>query len=127
MTAVSVIVAALVAWVWGIVWYMIMARQWAEAAGMTGKEDSVDRKIAAVISLVCLILVAGMMRHMMFEAGITAPGKGFLAGAGVGLFIVTAFLVLSYTWQARPAKLMVIDGIHVTVGTALIGLMLTVV
>ncbi len=125
MDYVNVLAAAVAAWIWGVVWYALAAKPWAEAAGIADREPGVERKIGMIVSLVALLLVAGMMRHMFNEAGIGAVGKGALAGAGIGLFIVTSFLAMNHYWAARPVKLTLIDGIHATVGCGIIGVLLT--
>ena len=125
MTYLNVLTGAAAAWVWGAIWYAVMARSWAEAAGIADKAPGVERKIGAVVSFVAMLFVAGMMRHMFNEAGIAAVGKGALAGIGIGLFIVTPFVAMNYYWAGRPVKLTLIDGVNAAVSCGLIGVMLT--
>ncbi len=125
MDYINVLAAAVAAWIWGAVWYALAAKPWAEAAGIADREPGVERKIGMVVSFVAMLLVAGMMRHMFNQAGIAAVGKGALAGAGIGLFIVTPFVAMNYYWAARPVKLSLIDGVNATVGCGLIGVLLT--
>ena len=85
----SVIVAAVAAYVFGAVWYMVMAKPWMEAAGL--KEGDINRSDPKpyIISFVMAVLVAGMMRHIMALSGMSTPSLGLMAGFGLGLFIAT--------------------------------------
>jgi len=122
---ISVLVAAVASYAWGAVWYMVMAKPWMEAVGLT--EDTIDRKNPTpfILAFVCTVLVAGMMRHVWVMA---PPGNalaGLVSGLGVGLFLITPWIVMNYGFAQRSARLMVIDGIYASVGCALIGLILS--
>jgi hypothetical protein len=127
MGILSVIAAAAVGWIVGAVWYGINARRWMEAAGLT--EETVDRTDPRpyVASFFLLIVVSGMTRHIFAGAGIATPGAGLLGGLGLGLFIAVPWLVTNYLYARRSPVLMLIDGAYAAMGTAAIGLVLTLV
>ena len=91
MGFVSVIAAAIAAYVFGAVWYMAMAKPWMAASavevGEDGRPANSKNPMPYIVSIICLIIVAGMMRHMFALSGITEPGKGLIAGLGAGLFL----------------------------------------
>lgn len=125
MGILSVIAAAAAGWIVGAVWYGFNARRWMAAAGLT--EETVNRRdpVPYVASFLLLIVVAGMTRHIFSGAGIATPGAGLIGGLGLGLFIAVPWLVTNYLYARRSPMLMLIDGAYVAMGTAAIGLVLT--
>lgn len=127
----SVILAAVAAYVCGAVWYMVMAKPWMAASGVEVGEDgrpaNSKNPLPYIVSIVCLIIVAGMMRHMFALSGISEVSKGFTAGLGTGLFLATPWIVTNYTFAGRPRALIVIDGLYATIGCSVIGVVLTLV
>ncbi|RMH40456.1 MAG: DUF1761 domain-containing protein [Alphaproteobacteria bacterium] len=125
MGALTVILAAAAAWIFGALWYGLMGKAWMEAAGLDPDKVNPRNPRPYLVSAICLVLVAGMMRHMFAQAGIDSPGKGFVAGLGIGLFLATPWIVTNYSFAGRPAKLSLIDGVYATGGSAIAGLVLT--
>ncbi len=128
MEYISVIIAAVGSYGFGAVWYMTLAKPWMSASGVTqemvkpadGKQDMTPFIVSAIAS----ILVAGMMRHVFEMADITGLGKGGLAGLGLGLFIVSPWIVTNYAYGMRPRNLTLIDGGYATIGCTIMGLIL---
>lgn len=127
MGILSVLAAAVAAYAFGAIWYMVMARPWMEAAGL--KESDINRSNPRpyIISAISVILVAGMMRHIMALSGLTTPAGGLMAGFGLGLFIATPWIVTNYAFAQRPMKLAFIDGVYATVGCTIMGVVLTLI
>ena len=125
MDYVGVLVAAIASYAFGAAWYMILGKQWMEAANIT--EEDVSRKNPApfIISFVAAILVAGMMRHAFAQAGIEGANKGLWAGFGLGAFIAAPWVITNYAFAGRSMRLMFIDGMYAIVGCTIIGLVLT--
>lgn len=88
----SVLAAAIAAWIFGAIWYGIIGKQWMAASNLT--EETVIRSNPApyVVSFLCTLLVAGMTRHVFATSGIETLGKGMLAGLGLGLFIAAPWI-----------------------------------
>ena len=114
MGVLSVIVASVASYAFGAVWYMLMAKPWMAAAGLT--EDQIDRKNPApfIISFVATVLVAGMMRHIFSSTGVDGPLAGLMSGLGLGLFIATPWIATNYAFSMRPRMLTLIDGTYAT-------------
>ncbi len=125
MEYVGVLVAAVASYAFGAAWYMILGKQWMEAAEISAAD--VDRKnpLPFIISFVGAILVAGMMRHAFASAGIDTANKGLWAGFGLGAFIAAPWIVTNYAFAGRSMRLMFIDGLYAIVGCTIMGIVLT--
>lgn len=128
MGVVAVLVAALAGFAMGAAWYMSLAKPWMQAAGIpmdeNGKPQGNGSPMPFVISAICMILVAGMMRHIFAMAGIDGPVKSLVAGLGIGAFFITPWVAMNYAYAMRPTKLAVIDGGYSILGAGVIGLVL---
>lgn len=124
----AVVLAAAAAYGFGALWYMALAKQWMAAAGLTGDRIGGSRgrqdPKPFIISGICMILVAGMMRHIFAASGIDSAGLGLMAGFGLGLFIATPWIATNNAFGQRPFTLTLIDGAYASVGCALMGLVL---
>lgn len=128
MEYLSVLIAAAASYAFGAFWYMTLAKPWMAASGITeemvkpasGKQDMTPFIVSAIAS----ILVAGMMRHVFGMADITGAYKGAMSGLGLGLFIVSPWIVTNYAYSMRPRNLTLIDGGYATIGCTIMGLVL---
>ena len=123
----SVVAAATAAWIFGAIWYGVVGKQWMAASGLT--EESVNRSNPApyIVSFLCALLVAGMMRHVLVTSGVETVGKGLLTGLGLGLFIAAPWGVTNVLFAHRDRALIWMDGVYPTVGMALMGIVLVLV
>ena len=106
---------------------MALAKPWVEAAGI--KVDAKGRPeggsaLPYILSAVAMILVAGMMRHIIAEAQIDTLIKGLMVGFGIGLFMISPWIMINNAYGMRPFKLTLIDGGYATIGCAIIGFIL---
>ena len=124
MGIVSIIVAAVAAWVFGAVWYGLIGRQWMAASGLT--EETVNRSNPApyIVSFVCTILVAGMTAHIMRSGGVHGAWNGIVTGIGLGAFIALPWQATNVMFSQRPRELIWMDGAYTVVGCTIIGLVL---
>lgn len=129
MQILSVLAAALAAYVFGAIWYMTMAKQWMSASnvdiGEDGRPANAKDPIPYLVSIACLILVAGMMRHIFSMSGLTGFGECLIAGFGFGLFMSVPWIATNYTFAGRPPNLILIDGAYATIGSTVIGAVLS--
>lgn len=129
MEIINVLVAAIGGWAFGAVWYMTLSKPWMEASGVEvgedGKPVNSSDPIPYIMSMVAMIIVAGMMRHIFGMAGIASVGKGLLAGLGIGLFFISPWIMINNAYGGRPFRLTIIDGGYATLGCGVIGLILT--
>ncbi|WP_106746588.1 DUF1761 domain-containing protein [Yoonia maritima] len=129
MGLLSVIIAAAAAFVFGAGYYMVLSKPWIEAAGIKTDPDgnpvNSSNPTPYIVSFICIILVAGMMRHVFTLSDINTIGKGIQSGLGVGLFFITPWIFINTGYSDRPWKLAVIDGGYATAAATIIGLVLT--
>lgn len=126
---INVLVAAVVVFAAGAVWYMKLAEPWMEAANIKrnadGQPEGGQNPGLYAYTFVMQLMVAGMMRHVFELAVIDSPVKGLVAGVGVGLFFISPWIAINNAYGQRPVKLTVIDGGYATLACALMGLVLT--
>lgn len=125
----GVLVAAVAAYAFGAVWYMTLSKPWIKAAGIetdeSGKPLGGPNPVPFIIAFGSAVLVAGMMRHIFALSGIDTVDEGLVSGLGIGLFLASPWLLTCYSFGGRPYRLTLIDGGYVTIGSAIIGVVLT--
>lgn len=77
-----------------------------------------------IIAALCMVLVAGMMRHVFSMAGIEGPAASAVAGLGIGAFFITPWVAMNYAYAMRPRRLTLLDGGYSVLGPTVIGLIL---
>ena len=129
MGIITVLAAAAASWIFGAVWYGIMAKPWMAASGVAvtpeGKPENATNPTPYVVSIICAILCAGMMRHIFVLSDIVGVWEGMVSGFGIGAFLATPWIATNYAFAGRPAMLTVIDGAYAIIGCTLMGLVLT--
>ena len=129
MIFLSVIVAGVAGFMFGAVWYTVLAKPWMAASGVALNEAGTapanqSNPIPYITSLIGAIVVAGMMRHVFALSGIETLGAGLVSGFGVGLFLVSPWIATFYAFGSRPFRLTLIDGGYATFGCTVIGAVL---
>jgi len=128
MEIINVLVAAAAAWVFGAIWYMALSKPWMAAAGIEvgadGKPANGSDPLPYILSAIAMVLVAGMMRHVISQAGIDTLLKGLMTGGGIGLFMISPWIMINNAYGGKPFKLTLIDGGYATFGSAIIGVIL---
>ena len=125
----SVLAAAVAAFVFGGVWYGALGKPWMKATGITEEQvegGAMKSPGPYIISIIMLIVVAGMMRHGLAMAGIDTMVKSAVAGFGIGAFMATPWIVTNHAYGMKPRMLTLIDGGYATIGCTVIGLVLGV-
>lgn len=128
MELINVLVAAAAGFGFGALWYGKFSAVWMEASGVEvvdGKPANNSDPMPYVMGFLAMILVAGMMRHVFALSGIETIGKGLVSGFGIGLFLAMPWLMICYGFAGRPRKLLLIDGGYAALGSAVIGLVLS--
>ena len=124
---IGVVVAALASWLLGAAWYMALAKPWIAASGVKVGADGRPEggsPLPFILSAICMLLVAGMMRHLLVSAGIDTVGKSLLTGLGIGAFFIAPWVMINNAYGMRPFLLTVIDGGYAIAGCGVIGLVL---
>lgn len=128
METVNVLAAAAGSWIFGAVWYMALSKPWLEASGIecneSGKPINGGSPLPFVLSAIAMVLVAGMMRHIIEQAEITTLIKGIMVGGGIGLFMISPWIMINNAYGMRPFKLTMIDSGYAIFGCSIIGAIL---
>lgn len=128
MEILSVLVAAIVTFAFGAIWYTTLSKPWMDAAGIAlgadGRPANAADKTPFLIGIVGMLLAAGMMRHVFGMAGIDGFAKGLVAGLGTGAFTIMPWVAMNYAFGQRRAKLTLIDGGNVVIGSGIMGAVL---
>lgn len=130
MEIVNVLVAAVAGYAFGAAWYMVLSKPWMAAAGIKagpdGRPEGQSNPTPFILAAVAMVLVAGMMRHIFSMADIDTVIKGIMAGGGIGLFMISPWIMINNGYGGRPFLLTLIDGGYATFGCALMGIVLVV-
>jgi hypothetical protein len=127
MEILNVIAAAAASWVFGAIWYMALAKPWVAASGIEVDENGRPvggSALPYILSALAMVLVAGMMRHIIDQTQIDTAIKGIMVGGGIGLFMISPWIMINNAYGMRPFKLTLIDGGYATIGCGIMGLVL---
>ncbi len=129
MEIVNTLAAAAGSWLFGAVWYMVLAKPWMAAAGLKvgadGRPEGGSSPMPFILSAICMILVAGLMRHVLAMSNLTTVTQGLMVGFGVGAFFIAPWIMINNAYTMRPFKLTLIDGGYAIIGCSIIGVILT--
>ena len=124
----AVVAAAVATFVFGALYYMALSKPWMAASGVPvgddGKPLNSSNPMPYVVSLLMILLVAGMMRHTFALSGIDTLGKGLVSGLGVGAFFISPWIFINVGYSARPWSLALIDSGYATIGCGIMGAVL---
>ena len=127
MQFLSVIVAAIATFAFGAVYYIALAKPWMAAAqievGPDGKPVN-DTPLPYIVSIIMILLVAGMMRHTFVLGEIDTFFEAATTGLGVGLFFISPWIFINTGYSNRPWALAVIDSGYATFGCLIMGIVL---
>ena len=111
--------AATASFMFGGLWYGLLAKQWMKAASMDkAKIDAGGGQTPTLLVLTWLCqfvmawMLAGILLHMA-RSGIPASMlNGMISGLFVWLGFVATTLIVNHRYQMQPWSLTVIDGLH---------------
>ena len=121
------LLAAAGSWVFGAIWYMALSKPWLAVVGIETDENGRPAGGSAlpfVLSAICMVLVAGLMRYLFALAGIETLMSGLLHGGAIGLFFISPWIMITNAYGMRPFLLTMIDAGYATFGCAIIGAVL---
>lgn len=124
----AVLVAAAVGFAIGALWYGVFSKQWVAASGVPTDEKGAPKgggmPLTYLGAYLCIVVVAGMMRHVFAMADIDTLMKGVMAGGGIGLFFIAPWITLNVLFAMRPKALAMIDGGYSAIACAAMGIVL---
>jgi hypothetical protein len=118
----AIVIAAIVGFAIGAVWYRIFAKQWMAAAGVTEgmQAGPVPYIVGFAANLVIAIGIAGIVGHF-------APGdqvnvrRAVITGIALWLAFTITTMATNYLFARRPVSLLAIDGGYWLVSMAAMG------
>jgi hypothetical protein len=122
----AIIIAAVVAWLAGAVWYMALGRTWMAALGVTAEQMEARKRApgaylpfiyAFAAELVMAWTLAGILGHL----GSLSVRSGLISAAFCWLGFVMAAMLVNNSFARRDWRLLLIDGGHWLVVLLLMG------
>jgi hypothetical protein len=131
MELISVLVAAVAAFMYGAVHYTLFSKQWLPVSGLPLDESGRPAQSGNMVfefgsTFIALLFVAGMMRHVLAMSGVDTLGGSVVSALGVGAFFIVPWMWMNNTYTRRPILLTVIDGAYSIIGCGIIGAVLAV-
>ena len=124
----AIVIAAIVAWVAGAVWYMSLGKIWTAAQGLSPEKlhEQKAKPGAYLPFIYCFLaelvmawVLAGLMAHL--GAGQVTLANGIVSGAFCWLGFVFTTLLVGTTFAMRDIRLLWIDGGHWLIVLVLMG------
>jgi hypothetical protein len=122
----AIVIAAVVAWLAGAVWYMSLGRFWIAGLGITPEkmQEAKNRPgaflpfiYAFVAELIMAWVLAGVLGHL----GAVTVRSGIISGAFCWLGFVITTILVNNSFAMRDWRLLAIDGGHWLVVLLLMG------
>ena len=121
----AVILAAVLFFVLGAVWYTLLAVPWLAGIGKT--MEQIEREhggsmLPFVVGFIAVLVMCYTLNWIIGRA-LEPPtsGSGAMSGAIVALGLIGATMALNYGFEARSVSLWLINAVYVLVGLAMAG------
>lgn len=124
MELLIVIMAAVLVWVVGALWYRLTRDVYVSHSALQVRNigDPRTKPVAPyILAGVALVAVAGMMRVLFVRAGIDGMLPGIGWGAGIGAFVVAPWFVIENTYSPRPVTTTMVDMGYAVLAGAVFG------
>jgi uncharacterized protein DUF1761 len=122
----SIVIAAVVAWLASAVWYTLLGRIWTTAAGKTAEQMHEDRKrpgayLPFIYVFVADLIIAWTIYGLLMHLGVFTIRGGLISGALCWFGFILTTMVANYTFAQRDIRLLLIDAGNWLVVLLLIG------
>ncbi|WP_328804127.1 DUF1761 domain-containing protein [Roseibium aggregatum] len=107
----GVFIAAVVAFVFGALWYGVLGKAWMKAAGLTKDDVRPDPK-TFMTAFICQLVMAFVLAGVIFHTGETTLKTGLISAVLIWLGFVVTTQIVNHRFQGAPWSLTVIDGGH---------------
>jgi hypothetical protein len=116
----AIVIAAVVAWLAGAAWYMLLGKRWMAALGRTPDEIAAAKAApggylpfvyAFIAELVMAWMLAGVLLHLGPRIPLTVR-SGIITGAFCWFGFVITSMVVNNSFARRDWRLLLIDGGH---------------
>ena len=111
----AVVIAGIVGYAAGALWYWGWSKPWMEAQGFTpesmkANQSPVPYLLAFMANLLMAWMLAGVIGHLGIEA--VTFRNGVISAAAVWLGFLATTQTVNYSFSKRPLKLLLIDSGH---------------
>jgi hypothetical protein len=111
----AVVIAGIVGYAAGALWYWGWSKPWIEAQGFTpesmkANQSPVPYLLAFVANLLMAWMLAGVIGHLGFDA--VTFRNGVISAAAVWLGFIATTQTVNYSFGKRALKLLLIDSGH---------------
>lgn len=123
-TILAVVVAAVVYFVLGAIWYGQFSSAWLAGIGKTMAQLEAENGASArpyVVGFVSVLVACATLAWLIGKSGASGWSGGALLGAGVALGFIGAQLALNYGFESRSVTLWLINSGYALVGLGLAG------
>jgi hypothetical protein len=123
MRHVSIVVAAIVVWVLGAVWYTALADPWMAGIGKTREQlmqQAGSPAMAYIVGFVAILVMCYLVAALLARVSASSFASGARIGALAAL-LPAACIALNYAFEMRPLSLWLINAAYVIVGLAIAG------
>jgi hypothetical protein len=113
----SVLIAAVAAWLFGGVYYTALGKYWMAAQGKTMEQCQAEQAAKSgaaktapfIVVFVGELVMAWAMYGVLFHMGMFAPRAGAISGAALWLGFVLPTIAGNYVFSGKKPMLIVID------------------
>jgi uncharacterized protein DUF1761 len=126
MNYLAVVIAAIVAWLAGAGWYMILGKTWMSAAGITPEKMAEARNqpgafLPMIYAFAAELIMAWVLAGVLGHLGPLTLRSGVISAAFCWLGFVITTLLVNNSFSQRDWRLIGIDGGHWLVVLLLMG------
>lgn len=116
----AVLVAAVVYWLLGAVWFTIFSNAWLASIGKTMEQlqGAVNAGIAYSIALVCNLIIAYVLGWVVIRTGEQTAVRGITIGALLWVGLVGTTIGTAFIFEGRS-----LEGFVLTAGYPLVGML----
>lgn len=120
----AVIIAGVVQFLFGAVWYTLFSQAWMAAVGKTEaqlKADNAGSPLPYIIAIVTAIIMAYTIAWLLPRLNAQSMTGGVRVGVTLALTLIATTLALNYGFEGRPLALWLINAGYITAGMAIMG------
>ena len=117
----AAIVAGVVYWLWGAVWYTVFGNQWLALTHLTAADRNPSAPGPYVTSvLMAFVLSYGTAIALGYDERRTSM-HGIQFGVFVGFLFLASTMLTAFVYEGRPLGLWVLNSSYEIVGLAIVG------
>jgi glycerol uptake facilitator-like aquaporin len=107
----AVLVAAVVGFVFGAVWYGVLGKAWMRAANLTA-EQTKPAPVTMGLAFICQFVMAFVLAGVIYHVGGADVKTGLIAAGMIWVGFVLTTQIVNHRFQDKPWSLTVIDTGH---------------